>query len=312
MESARQQGLGNGGARVTFWLSWSLAGLCVAMFVATFPLFVLARTAQVPGSWGVDLSAGKFVGELPFLVFPLVGAMIASRRPRNLIGWTLLADGLSWMLSDVMDYYGVYGVATSGSAPVPVIVAGIDNFMWVPTVGLLGTYVFLLFSDGGLPSGRWRPLAWELHAGPERRGIRRLALSSLRCRDPHRPRHRLRLADGHTGRALLRRRGHYPGDSPGAHRPGGPPADSHRSLHTRNSSSFQPSAATHPVLYRSPLLPHQVRRGEDPRSLPCKAARRDGPRRLECGANNRGARDGAPGACLLVAATFGRKQDSHP
>jgi hypothetical protein len=30
----------------------------------------------------------------------------------------------------------------------------------VPTVGLLGTYVFLLFPDGRLPSRRWRPLAW--------------------------------------------------------------------------------------------------------------------------------------------------------
>jgi hypothetical protein len=32
--------------------------------------------------------------------------------------------------------------------------------LWVPTVGLLGTYVFLLFPDGRLPSRRWRPLAW--------------------------------------------------------------------------------------------------------------------------------------------------------
>ena len=39
-------------------------------------------------------------------------------------------------------------------------VAGINNILWVPTGGLLGTYVFLLFPDGKLPSGRWRPLAW--------------------------------------------------------------------------------------------------------------------------------------------------------
>jgi hypothetical protein len=30
----------------------------------------------------------------------------------------------------------------------------------VPEVGLLATYVFLLFPDGKLPSRRWRPLAW--------------------------------------------------------------------------------------------------------------------------------------------------------
>src|SRR5215204_6553153 len=160
MESARELGRGGDGARVAFWLSWSLAGLCVVMSVATFPLFVLTRSAQVPGGWDVDLSVGKFVGGVPFLVFPLVGALIAARRPRNPIGWILLADGLLWMLTGMMDYYGVYGVARPGSVPFPVIVAGINNFMWVPTVGVLGTYVFLLFPDGRLPSRRWRPLAW--------------------------------------------------------------------------------------------------------------------------------------------------------
>jgi len=160
MESAREQGPGDGGARVAFWLSWSLAGLSVAMFVATYPLFVLARSAQVPSSWDADLSVGKFVGGVPFLIFPLVGALIASRRPRNPIGWILLADGLLWMVTGMMDYYGVYGVGEPGSVPFPVIVAGINNFMWVPAVGLLGTYVFLLFPDGRLPSRRWRPLSW--------------------------------------------------------------------------------------------------------------------------------------------------------
>jgi hypothetical protein len=58
------------------------------------------------------------------------------------------------------DYYAVYGAARPGSVPFPVGVGGINNFMWVPAVGLLGTYVFLLFPDGRLPSRRWRPLAW--------------------------------------------------------------------------------------------------------------------------------------------------------
>lgn len=130
------------------------------MFVASFPLFVLARSAQIPSSWGADLSVGKFLGGVLFLVFPLVGALIASRGPCNPIGWILLADGLLWMLTGMMDYYGLYGVASPGSVPFPVEVAGINNILWVPAVGLLGTYVFLLFPDGKLPSRRWRPLAW--------------------------------------------------------------------------------------------------------------------------------------------------------
>ena len=141
-------------------LAWSLAGLSVAMFVATVPLCLLARSAHVPRSWGADLSIAGLLGGGLFLIFPLVGAMIASRRPKNPIGWILLGDGLLWMLSDVMDYYAVYGVASPGSVPFAVGVAGINNVLWVPAVGLLGTYVFLLFPDGRLPSRRWRPLAW--------------------------------------------------------------------------------------------------------------------------------------------------------
>jgi hypothetical protein len=64
------------------------------------------------------------------------------------------------MLIGVSDFYGVYGVAQPGSVPFPVVVAGINNWLWVPAVGLLGTYLLLLFPDGRLPSRRWRPLAW--------------------------------------------------------------------------------------------------------------------------------------------------------
>src|SRR5215218_8589983 len=141
MEAAREQGRGEGGTRVAFLLAWSLAGLCVAMFVANVPLYILIRPAHVPSSWDVNLTVGNLLGGVLFLIFPLVGVLFASRRPRNPIGWILLADGLWWMLTGLMDYYGV---ARPGSVPFPVIVAGINNSMWVPAGGLLGTYVFLL------------------------------------------------------------------------------------------------------------------------------------------------------------------------
>ena len=160
MEAARERGRGDGGARAAFLLAWSLAGLSVAMFVASVPLLVLARSAHIPRSWEANLTVGDLLGGAIFLIFPLVGALIASRRPRNAIGWILLAEGLLWMFLGMTDYYGLYGVARPGSVPFPVGVAAVNNFMWVPAVGLLGTYVFLLFPDGRLPSRRWRPLAW--------------------------------------------------------------------------------------------------------------------------------------------------------
>ncbi len=146
--------------RVASWLAWSLCGLSVATFVSSVPLLVLARSVHVPSSWDADLTTGGLLASGLFLVFPLVGALIASRRPENPIGWLCLADGFLWMTTNLLDYYSVYGAARPGSIPFPLGTAAINNWLWVPTVGLLATYVFLLFPDGRLPSRRWRPLAW--------------------------------------------------------------------------------------------------------------------------------------------------------
>ena len=95
---------------------------------------------------------------MPFLTFPLVGALIASRRPHNPIGWILLAHGFLQMILSLLD------ITASTALPSP------DRFrfqrrspgwahgQWVPTVGLLGIYLPLLFPDGKLLLGdgaRW-------------------------------------------------------------------------------------------------------------------------------------------------------------
>jgi hypothetical protein len=151
---------GTGGVRAASLLAWSLAALSVALNAAQLTLFMLARAVDVPESWDINFSLTVQVVGGVFLVFPLIGALIASRHPGNPIGWVLLADGLLWVLSGALDYYAVYGVASPGSVPFPMMAAGINNWLWVPAVGLLGTFVFLLFPDGRLPSRRWRPLAW--------------------------------------------------------------------------------------------------------------------------------------------------------
>jgi hypothetical protein len=90
-----------------------------------------------------------------------VGALIASRRPLNPIGWICLADGLLWALIVLSEGYSVYSLAIPGSVPFPVTInALLYSWLWVPAVGLLGVYLLLQFPDGRLPSRRWRPLAW--------------------------------------------------------------------------------------------------------------------------------------------------------
>ncbi len=143
------------------WLAWSLAGLSFAMFAADIALYIPARSMQVPSPWGTGGDSGQLINLLPFLAFPVVGALIASRRPENPIGWICLAVGTIWMLGEVAMAYGVYGLlARPGSVPFPAEVGSLGDGLWAPALGLLGTYLILLFPDGRLPSRRWRPVAW--------------------------------------------------------------------------------------------------------------------------------------------------------
>ncbi|HEX2742579.1 MAG TPA: hypothetical protein VHM69_19220 [Rubrobacter sp.] len=148
-------------ARTASRLAWSLAALAVAMFGAAVVLYVLTPSDNSPGDWFSVRALSDALGFVAFLAFPLVGALIASRRPDNPIGWICLADGLLWMVLAVTDQYSIYGLASPGSVPFPVAVGTIGNqWLWVSTVGLLGIYLLLLFPNGRLPSSRWRPLAW--------------------------------------------------------------------------------------------------------------------------------------------------------
>jgi hypothetical protein len=147
--------------RAAAWLAWALAGLSVAMFAANVVLYFLTRSVQPPSSWGTGGLSIILLFLLPFLAFPLVGALIASRRPKNPIGWICLAVGIFWMLANLSSGYGVYGLlARPGSVPFPAAIGSLGGWMWAPALGLVGTYLILLFPDGRLPSRRWRPLAW--------------------------------------------------------------------------------------------------------------------------------------------------------
>ena len=146
--------------RTASWLAWSLAALSMVMFLASIALDVLARSVPVPSSLVTSRSIIDLLVSVPFLAFPLVGALIASRRPHNPIGWICLAIGLLWMLLGLFDYYGVYGLAKPDTVPFPVVIYALVEWLWLPTVGLLAIYLLLLFPDGRLPSRRWRPLAW--------------------------------------------------------------------------------------------------------------------------------------------------------
>jgi len=144
-------------SRFAPWLAWLLGGLSVAMFVASVAFVILALFAGVAHPSG---ALGELVIFAPFLSFPIVGALVASRRPGNPIGWICLVAGLFWMLIIVSEGQSAYELATTGTVTSSVTLDALTFWGWVPPVGLLGVYMILLFPDGRLPSRRWRPFAW--------------------------------------------------------------------------------------------------------------------------------------------------------
>ena len=124
--------------RTSAWLAWSLAVLSLVLCAAAIGLYLATLPVQppTPSSWGTGgLSAVLYI-YLPFLAFPLVGALIASRRPNNPIGWICLAIGIFWMLAIMSGSYAMYAlrVASPGSVPFPAAIASLGEAL-APATG---------------------------------------------------------------------------------------------------------------------------------------------------------------------------------
>jgi hypothetical protein len=131
------------------------------LYAVTVAFSFVNVAAMKTSSWG---SSGLFTN-LIFLgamfTFPVMGFLVATRHPRNAVGWVMLAIGVVWGLGFLMDNYVGYGIVTNpGSLPRPDVVLAISESGWIPGIGLIGIYLLLLFPDGHLPSPRWRPVAW--------------------------------------------------------------------------------------------------------------------------------------------------------
>jgi hypothetical protein len=145
--------------RPSFWLAWSLAAISVAMFAAGFSFALLILNVSDPVGQVSTGGIGELLVYTPFLAFPVVGALIASKRPRNPIGWICLISGLFWMFFALGDASDAYELARTGTVTSSITLDALLQGSWVPPVGLLGIYMILLFPDGRLPSRRWRPFA---------------------------------------------------------------------------------------------------------------------------------------------------------
>src|SRR5215216_5561866 len=132
---AREQsrGIGGIGTRAATWMAWSLMVLSVSLLVGGFALS-LAASATAP-----DLS---FIGEtddasvvanlITLLPFSVVGAIIASRRPRNTIGWLFCSVGVTIGVNAFAgDYAEFWLVSGFGTNSLGETAAWFSSWLWI-------------------------------------------------------------------------------------------------------------------------------------------------------------------------------------
>jgi hypothetical protein len=129
----------------------SLGIIVLALMIVEPPLAVF--THQSVNSSG---------GSLPIwfsAAFAVVGFVVVWRKPRNPLGWIILAAAGFLALSEDASFYVVADYRLRhGGLPLG-WVALLAQPGWAPAIVLLGL-LLLLFPDGRLPSLRWRWVLW--------------------------------------------------------------------------------------------------------------------------------------------------------
>ncbi len=132
-------------------LAWALLALALASLVEAL---VVAAAADQPLSDGV-------VPVIATAVWAGVGAALSLARPRNAVGWLLLATGLALGLSLAAGSYIDWSQARDEELPAAALAAWASTLCWLVVIAFLIPRVMLVFPDGGLPSARWRVVSFS-------------------------------------------------------------------------------------------------------------------------------------------------------
>jgi hypothetical protein len=148
-EGAREQTQEVGGQshRAAAWLAWSVLALCVVLAVFAILLYFYSPSVR-PHPRFVVLAG------VPLLVYPTIGAVVVSRRPRNAVGWILCGMGF---IFEVLAFAGAYTDYTQfvhhpGLLPGEEVMLGLDPWHVGPSLMLGAVLLVLLFPDGKLPA----------------------------------------------------------------------------------------------------------------------------------------------------------------
>jgi hypothetical protein len=148
-------------------LAWSLVALSVALLLGGIALALVTRSTVPDLPFGGETEDGSVVADLvTLLTFSVVGAIIASRHPRNTLGWLFCSVGVTIGLNSFVGDYAEFWLASGfGMSSLGETAAWLSSWLWILLVYFPTSLLLLLFPDGRLPSPRWRPVAWGVALG---------------------------------------------------------------------------------------------------------------------------------------------------
>jgi hypothetical protein len=148
-------------------LAWSLVALSVALLLSGIALSRVASSAVPDLSLAAETDDGSVIANLVTLLpFSVVGAIIASRHPRNAIGWIFCSVGVTIGLNSCAGDYAEFWLASGyGMSSLGETAAWLSSWLWSLLVYAPASFLLLLFPDGQLPSPRWQPVAWGVALG---------------------------------------------------------------------------------------------------------------------------------------------------
>jgi hypothetical protein len=148
-------------------LAWSLWALSVALLLGGAALSRVASSAVSDLSFVGETGDASVVANLiTLLPFSVVGTIVASRKPRNAIGWLFCGVGVTFGLNSFAGDFAEFWLASGfGMGALGETAAWFSSWLWFLLVFVPMSLLLLLFPDGRLPSPRWRPVAWGVALG---------------------------------------------------------------------------------------------------------------------------------------------------